>query len=163
MFCCFYFVDIHYNSFKIKWAGFELTLGDAVFSRQESLLHQTLQDRPDRRPVDQLQHKQVGLRRDRRDKCVKMGLNGRHTHVELEEANPRGRKKGVVSRLLTQQQAVTVICTVFRPGWHTCFRYKGLWEVLLSPLSMHKGVALTLTWHKRKTELLVVQNIMIQS
>lgn len=48
--------------------------------------------------------------------------------------------------VLTQQQAVTVIWMVFLPGWHTCFRCKGLWDVLLSPRSMVRGVALTLTW-----------------
>lgn len=49
------------------------------------------------------------------------------------------------ARPLTQQQAVTVIWMVLRPGWHTCFRCRGLWEVLLSPRSMVSGVALTLT------------------
>lgn len=47
---------------------------------------------------------------------------------------------------LTQQQAVTVIWIVFLPGWHTCFKCRGLWDVLLSPLSIVSGVALTLTW-----------------
>ena len=35
-------------------AGFQLTLGDAVLRRQQPLFHQTLQDGPDGRPVDQL-------------------------------------------------------------------------------------------------------------
>lgn len=47
---------------------------------------------------------------------------------------------------LTQQQAETVICIVFLPGWHTSFRYSGLCDVLFSPLSMINGVALTDTW-----------------
>ena len=46
---------------------------------------------------------------------------------------------------LTQQQAVTVLWLVLRPGWHTCLRCNGLWEVLLSPRSMVRGVAFTLT------------------
>ena len=67
-------------SIYIKWLW--LTLSDAVLGRQEPLLHQTLQDRPDRRPVDQLQHKQVGLRRERRDKMsLKLDLNKRYMHV----------------------------------------------------------------------------------
>ena len=45
---------VHHNALNLKRAGSELTLGDAVLGRQESLLHQTLQDRPDGRPVDQL-------------------------------------------------------------------------------------------------------------
>ncbi|TNN41987.1 hypothetical protein EYF80_047854 [Liparis tanakae] len=48
-----------------------------------------------------------------------------------------------------QQQAVTVIWTVLRPGWQTGFRYSGLCDVLLSPRSMHRGVALTLTCRGR--------------
>lgn len=48
--------------------------------------------------------------------------------------------------VLTQQQAVTVIWIVFLPGWQTCFKCRGLWEVLLSPRSMVSGVAFTLTW-----------------
>lgn len=44
---------------------------------------------------------------------------------------------------LTQQQADTVIWMVFRPGWQTSLRYSGLWEVLCSPLSIHRGVAFT--------------------
>ena len=47
--------------------------------------------------------------------------------------------------MLTQQQAVTVICIVFRPGWHTFFRYKGLCDDLFSPRSMPSGFALTET------------------
>lgn len=37
------------------------TLGDAVFCRKESLLQEPLEDGSHRWPVDQLQHKQVGL------------------------------------------------------------------------------------------------------
>lgn len=37
------------------------TLGDAVLCRKQSLLQQPLEDGPHRWPVDQLQHKQVGL------------------------------------------------------------------------------------------------------
>ncbi len=48
-------------------------------------------------------------------------------------------------RLLTQQHAVTVICMVFRPTWHTFLRYRGLCEVLFSPRSIARGLALTLT------------------
>lgn len=47
--------------------------------------------------------------------------------------------------LLTQQQAVTVICMVLRPAWQMSLRYNGLWVDLLSPLSIFRGVALTLT------------------
>ncbi|KAG9354877.1 hypothetical protein JZ751_001590, partial [Albula glossodonta] len=45
--------------------GCRLTLGDAVLGRQQSLLHQTLQNGAHRRPVHQLQHKQVRLQTDR--------------------------------------------------------------------------------------------------
>lgn len=38
------------------------TLGDAVFCRKESFLQEPLEDGSHRWPVDQLQHKQVGLR-----------------------------------------------------------------------------------------------------
>lgn len=54
--------------------------------------------------------------------------------------------KGHGGGILTQQHAVTVIWMVFLPGWHTCFRWRGLWDVLFSPLSIVRGVALTLTW-----------------
>lgn len=37
------------------------TLGDAVFCRKEPLLQEPLEDGSHRWPVDQLQHKQVGL------------------------------------------------------------------------------------------------------
>ena len=37
------------------------TLGDAVFCRKESFLQEPLEDGSHRWPVDQLQHKQVGL------------------------------------------------------------------------------------------------------
>ena len=47
--------------------------------------------------------------------------------------------------ILTQQHAVTVIWMVFLPGWQTSLRYNGLWEVLFSPRSMFRGLALTLT------------------
>lgn len=62
---------------------------------------------------------------------------------QVECAFPSAQGRPV--RALTQQQAVTVIWMVLRPGWHTCFRHSGLWEVLLSPRSMVSGVALTLT------------------
>lgn len=39
-----------------------------------------------------------------------------------------------------------MIWMVFLPGWQTCFKCRGLCEVLLSPRSMVSGVALTLTW-----------------
>lgn len=39
-----------------------LTLGDAVLRWQQALLQEALQHRADRRPVNQLQHEQVGLR-----------------------------------------------------------------------------------------------------
>lgn len=45
----------------------------------------------------------------------------------------------------TQQQAATVIWIVFLPGWQTSLRYNGLCDVLFSPLSMMRGVALTET------------------
>lgn len=48
-----------------------------------------------------------------------------------------------IMKTLTQQQADTVICIVFLPGWQTSFRYSGLCDVLFSPLSIIKGVALT--------------------
>lgn len=47
--------------------------------------------------------------------------------------------------VLTQQHAVTVIWIVLRPGWHTSLRYRGLCEVLLSPRSISRGVAFTVT------------------
>lgn len=45
--------------------SWSLTLGDAVFGRQEALPEQALQHRADGRPVHQLQHEQVGLWRGR--------------------------------------------------------------------------------------------------
>ena len=42
------------------------TLGDAVFCRKESFLQEPLEDGAHRWPVDQLQHKQVGLRSNTR-------------------------------------------------------------------------------------------------
>lgn len=39
-----------------------LTFGDAVLSRQEALLEEALQHGAHGRPVDQLQHEEVGLR-----------------------------------------------------------------------------------------------------
>ena len=45
--------------------------------------------------------------------------------------------------VLTQQHAVTVICMVLRPGWHTSFKYSGLCDVLFSPRSIQSGLALT--------------------
>lgn len=50
------------------------------------------------------------------------------------------------SEILTQQQAATVICIVFRPGWQTCFKFNGRWEFLFSPRSMASGLALAETW-----------------
>lgn len=108
------------------------TFGDAVFCREKPLLQETLEDGANRWPVDQLKHKQVGLQ---------------HTHRKQSKIRNSSPKSVLISSdvVLTQQQAVTVIWMVFLPGWHTCFRCKGLWEVLLSPLSMVRGVALTLT------------------
>lgn len=40
------------------------TFGDAVLCGEKPLLQQALEDRADRRPVDQLQHKQVRLRKE---------------------------------------------------------------------------------------------------
>lgn len=40
------------------------TFGDAVLCGEEPLLQQALEDGADRRPVDQLQHKQVRLRKE---------------------------------------------------------------------------------------------------
>lgn len=42
------------------------TLGDAVFCRKESFLQESLEDGSHRWPVDQLQHKQVGLQSNTR-------------------------------------------------------------------------------------------------
>lgn len=47
---------------------------------------------------------------------------------------------------LTQQQALTVIWIVFRPGWQTRFRYNGRCELLWSPRSMTRGLAFADTW-----------------
>ena len=44
------------------------TLGDAVFCRKEPLLQEPLEDGSHRWPVDQLQHKQVGLQSDTNNK-----------------------------------------------------------------------------------------------
>lgn len=46
--------------------GWPLTLGDAVFGGQQTLLQEALQHGADCRPVHQLQHKQVGLQGTRR-------------------------------------------------------------------------------------------------
>lgn len=62
-----------------------------------------------------------------------------------EDGDPKGAEDFGPAHTLTQQQAVTVIWMVLRPGWHTCLRCRGLWDVLLSPRSMVRGVALTLT------------------
>lgn len=48
--------------------------------------------------------------------------------------------------ILTQQQAVTVIWTTFRPAWTMSFKLSGLWRCLASPRSMTSGVELTDTW-----------------
>lgn len=41
----------------------------------------------------------------------------------------------------TQQHALTVIWIVFRPGWHTLFKYNGRCEFLFSPRSITNGLA----------------------
>lgn len=46
------------------------TLGDAVFCRKESLLQEPLEDGSHRWPVDQLQHKQVGLQSNMKTKRI---------------------------------------------------------------------------------------------
>lgn len=72
---------------------------------------------------------------------------GMRTETRSQGCRPEGDSAPHASptRTLTQQQAVTVIWMVLRPGWHTCLRCRGLWEVLLSPRSMVRGVAFTLT------------------
>lgn len=86
--------------------------------------------------MDQLQHKQVRLRKE-------ASVSPRSSQALFANIS---RSSSSRSGVLTQQQAVTVIWIVFLPGWQTCFKCRGLWEVLLSPRSMVSGVALTLTW-----------------
>ena len=65
----------------------EPTLGDAVLRREKPLLHKTLENRADRRPMDQLEYKQVGLQRARereRDKSMAHHLFIAH-HVNTKE------------------------------------------------------------------------------
>lgn len=85
-----------------------LAFSDAVLSRQEPLLHQTLQHRPDGRPVDQLQYEQVGLQAERR--------RGKVLEHECDDVRHMDVCRTGTRRPLTQQQAVTVIWTVLRPG-----------------------------------------------
>lgn len=74
-----------------------------MFSWKESFLHQTLQDRPDRRAVDQLQHKQVGLQ----ERGERGGGGGEVSFLKWNHNKIVFFDK--IRSLLTQQQAVTVI------------------------------------------------------
>lgn len=79
-----------------------------------------------RRSMNQLQHKQMRLLRE---KCP---LNFEIWWICYFQ--------------LTQQHVLTVIWMVFLPGWQTCFRYRGRWVFLFSPRSISNGVELADTW-----------------
>lgn len=91
------------------------TFGDAVLRREKPLLQQALEDGANRRPVDELQHEQVRLQREIR---ASPGSSTRSASAF--------RSLSYRFSALTQQQAVTVIWMVFRPGWQTCFKCRGL-------------------------------------
>ena len=57
----------------------------------------------------------------------------------------QGTNAGEHAKLLTQQQARTLICIVFLPALQTSFRRSGLCDVFESPRSRLSGVLLTLT------------------
>lgn len=120
-FWVFYPFHVHLEDILIKWRW--LTLSDAVLGRQEPLLHQTLQDRPDRRPVNQLQHKQVGLRRERRDKMsLKWDLNTRYINV-LYCRNARAEGHLHNSRPLLWSVPCYVLADTLASGTRACGKF----------------------------------------